>query len=261
MSLVISKVFTYDTDAGDYIQRVEGASGDNQALEPATRQAINNFVIGCKQDGIWNAIKASCILSGARTLNGALQPLAGTAPTNVGGLFVSGDYNRKTGLKASSSAFKYLDSGRPNNADGKDNHHLGIYCSENPTGSYPNVIGSDGGQTFLFKDISANIWGFFSRSSGSSISARSGALGFVGGARSNSTQAVIREGSTSLTASLNSNTTNANNTSSNLVFRSGPGTSATNARLAFYSIGESLDLALLDARVTALITAFGVAIP
>jgi hypothetical protein len=33
------------------------------------------------------------------------------------------------------------------------------------------------------------------------------------------------------------------------------------ARLAFYSIGESLDLALLDARVTALITAFGVAIP
>jgi hypothetical protein len=35
----------------------------------------------------------------------------------------------------------------------------------------------------------------------------------------------------------------------------------SNARLAFYSIGESLDLALLDARVTALITAFGVAIP
>jgi hypothetical protein len=32
-------------------------------------------------------------------------------------------------------------------------------------------------------------------------------------------------------------------------------------RFAFYSIGESLDLALLDARVTALITAFGVAIP
>lgn len=39
-----------------------------------------------------------------------------------------------------------------------------------------------------------------------------------------------------------------------------PGARA-NARLAFYSIGESLDLALLDARVTALITAFGVAIP
>jgi hypothetical protein len=34
-----------------------------------------------------------------------------------------------------------------------------------------------------------------------------------------------------------------------------------NARLAFYSIGESLDLALLDARVTALINAFAAAIP
>jgi hypothetical protein len=46
------------------------------------------------------------------------------------------------------------------------------------------------------------------------------------------------------------------------VFWSGTDTSErSNARLAFYSIGESLDLALLDARVTALITAFGVAIP
>jgi hypothetical protein len=43
--------------------------------------------------------------------------------------------------------------------------------------------------------------------------------------------------------------------------RGASGPAVTNARLAFYSIGESLDLALLDARVTALITAFGVAIP
>jgi hypothetical protein len=35
----------------------------------------------------------------------------------------------------------------------------------------------------------------------------------------------------------------------------------TNARLAFYSIGESLDLARLDARVTDLINAFAVTIP
>ena len=88
MSLVISKVFTYDTDAGNYIQAVEGPAGDNQVLEPAVRQAINNFVVGCKQDGIWSAIKASCILAGARTLNGALVPLVGTAPTNNN--FVSG---------------------------------------------------------------------------------------------------------------------------------------------------------------------------
>jgi hypothetical protein len=35
----------------------------------------------------------------------------------------------------------------------------------------------------------------------------------------------------------------------------------SNARLAFYSIGEALNLALLDARVTDLINAFAAAIP
>jgi hypothetical protein len=35
----------------------------------------------------------------------------------------------------------------------------------------------------------------------------------------------------------------------------------TDARLAFYSIGEALDLAALDTRVSNLITAIGAAIP
>jgi 2-polyprenyl-6-methoxyphenol hydroxylase-like FAD-dependent oxidoreductase len=34
----------------------------------------------------------------------------------------------------------------------------------------------------------------------------------------------------------------------------------TATALAFYSIGEALDLALLDARVTALVTAIGAAV-
>jgi len=45
------------------------------------------------------------------------------------------------------------------------------------------------------------------------------------------------------------------------VYADQAGSTATNARLAFYSIGESLDLALLDARVTDLINAIGAAIP
>jgi hypothetical protein len=31
---VLGSVFTYDEDAGNYIQAVEGPSGDNQALSP-----------------------------------------------------------------------------------------------------------------------------------------------------------------------------------------------------------------------------------
>ncbi len=83
-----------DADAIAYVAAVEAADG--QALEFGVGKAINDFVVGCKLDGTWSAIKASCILAGARTLNGALVPLAGTAPTNNN--FVSGDYNRKTGV-------------------------------------------------------------------------------------------------------------------------------------------------------------------
>jgi hypothetical protein len=247
---------SFDADARSYILAVEAVDG--QSLELGVQVAINQFVLGCKADGIWTAIKASCILAGARTLTGALVPLVGTAPTNVN--FVSGDYARKTGLKSNVNT-KFLNSNRPNNADGKDDHHLSAYCTENPTGSFPNILGNGGGQTFLLKNISGNAWGLFSRSAGSSIFSVSGSLGFIGGARSNSTEAVIRAGNVSRTGSLNSNTTNANNTSDNLVFRSGPGNEGVNARLAFYSIGESLDLAKLDARVTDLINAFAAAIP
>ena len=53
----------FDPDAQAYIDRVEAA--DDAPLEPGVREAINAFVVGAKQDGIWNAIKASAILAGA----------------------------------------------------------------------------------------------------------------------------------------------------------------------------------------------------
>jgi hypothetical protein len=87
---------------------------------------LASFVKGCKNDGIWTAIKASCILAGARTLAGALVPLVGTAPTNFDGLFDSGDYNRKTGLIGDGST-KSLDSNRNNNADPQNSKHVSAY--------------------------------------------------------------------------------------------------------------------------------------
>ena len=264
MSLVISKVFTYDTDAGDYIQRVEGASGDNQALEPATRQAINNFVIGCKQDGIWNAIKASCILSGARTLNGALQPLVGTAPTNVGGNFVSGDYNRKTGL-IGDAINKGLNSNRSNSTDPQNSKHLACYVSEISTLKVDGVL--------MGNPYAASGWSYIiSRSNSSTIPNKyefginqgtypagvSRSTGLVGASRNNSSNYLGRAATVTATYTATSQAPGAGNV---FVFGSTVSGDTVNARLAFYSIGESIDLALLDARVSALITAFGVAIP
>jgi hypothetical protein len=263
MSLVISKVFTYDTDAGNYIQAVEAADG--QALEPATRQAINNFVIGCKQDGIWNAIKASCILAGARTLAGALVPLAGTAPTNVGGLFVSGDYNRKTGLVGNGTS-KQLNSNRANNADPQNNNHNAVWLSTYTSGDqYFMGSGSNapGDNFVLARDNAVFIRNRFD--SGTESVAATGSQ-FSGGifaasrTSSSNVNLAYKQSSGTIFASLNT-TSSAASSNNNFIYNVRGSSVYSTCRLAFYSIGESLDLALLDTRVTALITAFGVAIP
>lgn len=271
MSLFISSVFTYDEDAGNYIQAVEGPSGDNQALEPATRKAINNFVIGCKQDGIWTAIKASCILSGARTLAGALIPLVGTAPTNNGFIGIGTDYVRKTGLVGNGTS-KYLNSNRASNAQATANIHIAAYvqtASNQVTTSH--VIGNDyidaptewtaiqrvsDGRLFIANRESNGTLGLniFSSPAGN-------AVGLIGSTRSSSSGYSIRYSQTNYAVTQTALSAQSANFA---VFAQTNGASAenySNARLAFYSIGEAIDLARLDARVTDLINAFAVTIP
>ena len=259
MSLGINSDFNgvTDPDAGAYIAAVEAADG--QLLEFGVGKAINDFVVGCKQDKIWDAIKASCILAGARTLNGALVPLAGTAPTNFN--FVSGDYNRKTGLVGDGST-KYLDSNRATNADPQNSFHLCVYASTLQTvpGVFAGAEGAsrntmygnyeNGGTTtrFALRQFTVNevstpalIPGTFAASRSSST-----LITWIAGNYNGS----VTAGSTSPA------------TGSMFIFARNSGTkNHTDARLSFFSMGEALDLALLDTRVTALITAFGVAIP
>jgi hypothetical protein len=245
-----------DADAVAYIAAVEAADG--QALEAATRMAINSFVKGCKADGIWTAIKASCILAGARTRLGALTPLAGTAPTNFN--FVDGDYNRKTGLVGDGTT-KYLDSNRNNNADPQNSNHNAIWVSQGATVS-GGLIGIDAssvpGSNNIFYDTGAN--GLFFRNRAQTLTSFAGAIpcptGFIGHSRSAAASFLARANLSTITVTQTSGIPYNGNIS---VFRRA--TEETNARLAFYSIGESLDLALLDARVTTLINAFAAAIP
>jgi len=249
-----------DPDAAAYIAAVELA--DQQSLETATKVAIHSFIKGCKRDGIWPAIKACCILTGARTLAGALVPLVGTAPTNFN--FVSGDYNRKTGLVGDAST-KYLNSNRALNADPQNNSHFSVYVSTAASSGH-GLIGNDDvpqntGESGIYRNSSVftgrsrNSFGFaapvaasttgliaFSRSVGASIDFRGG------GSTSSIAYASLGSASSLVNIAVFSrDLTNA--------------ASRSNPRLAFYSIGESLDLALLDTRVTALINALAVAIP
>ena len=248
-----------DVNAAAYIAAVEAADG--QTLEAGVKTAINTFVVGCKADGIWDAIKASCILAGARTLSGALVPLAGTAPTNFN--FVSGDYDRKTGLIGNGTT-KYLNANRNNNADPQSNQHFSAFTTnfidQGITYNWPEI-----GPENLVDNVS---FIFRSGASGRRIYAQSQSLlssylldsgtavtGLKGISRSNSTSFNARVASTNYTTTSSSQVP-AN--SSLFVFRSATFYGAQ--RLAFYSIGAALDLALLDARVTTLISAFDTAI-
>jgi hypothetical protein len=249
-----------DTDAQTYIRRVEVADG--APLEESVKQAINNFVIGCKADGIWDAIKASCILAGARTLAGALVPLVGTAPTNFN--FVSGDYNRKTGLMGDGTT-KYLDSNRNNNADPQDSQHLSVYVTTAHTAATNSTYIGTGisvaglSHVGVAKALGLDFLFFRSRTTTAieSANATASTVNFLGVSRSSSQSYDHRNASTTTNTAIVSETSFNGNL---LVFGRTTTSAFVNGRIAFYSIGESLNLALLDARVTTLINAYNVAI-
>lgn len=259
----------YDPAAQVYFNAV--AVADGEQLEPAVKKAINDFVVGCKRDGIWSSIKASCLLIGARTLSGALTPLVGAAPTN-NGPFVSGDYNRKTGLTGNGTS-KYLDSGRSSTADSQDDVHISVYQSA-AASSTANVfmthIGSVDGSSVATQiaegfPSSVNVKIRRARSTGAlsgvSKDSTNNANGLQGVSRSVSGSFVYRAGATDTTVT---NTSSAQSGANYFVLaQNNNGTVAnySNATLAFYSIGSSLTLSLLGPRLATLYTAIGAAIP
>jgi hypothetical protein len=249
-----------DSDAAAYIAAVEAADG--QTLEDGVKAAINSFVLGCKADGIWTAIKASCILAGARTLAGALVPLVGTAPTNNN--FVSGDYNRETGLVGNGTT-KYLDSNRANNADPQNSNHNTVWLSTYTSGDQYLMGSSSGtGTNFLLARSSAAFFrNRFNGVGGSESFAATGSQfsgGLFGMSRASSSAVSVTYRQTSGQVFSSNSQTSSTPTSTDIdVFRQT--TSYSDCRIAFYSIGESLSLALLDTRVTTLINDIAAAIP
>jgi hypothetical protein len=260
MSWVITPTFygfITDADAKDYLARVHAAEG--QTLEPAVALAVEAFVVGCKADGIWTAIKASCILAGARTRLGALTPLVGSSPT--GSNLIDGDYDRKTGIKGNTSN-KSINTNYAIPSGDQNNAHGAVWCSEvmSPLGNI--LFGSaDGGGIGAYPN-SANSYVISVNSNGGltgNITGVGNSTGLIGGSRSNSSNhnwiAGIRSGSITIGSDIPLTAT--------VRVLSGVGVPTFNssARVAFYSLGQSLNLSLLNTRVTTLINAFAAAIP
>jgi hypothetical protein len=263
-----------DPDAAVYIAAVEAAdeiaSPGVGALETATKVAIHSFVKGCKNDGIWPAIKASCILCGARTRQGALVPLvntSGVAPT-FQGTAGGWSYNRKTvgasiiGL-AGNGTDNYVDSNFSPTTLSPDSGHMSIHMA-----SPFNTI-TDGG--FMVGSQAAQLYLLWRNGSSFDIRVNTGSItrvspasytGFLGGSRTTGNAISARFDGTTTTAATGASVI-ITNQDFFIYCRNLGGTAGafTNARLSFYSLGEGLNLDLLDARVTTLINAIQAAIP
>ena len=253
--------FATDTDARSYIEAVRIADGSY--MERDVQVAINDFVVGCKADGIWSAIKASCILMGARTLAGALTPLVGSAPTN-NGPFVSGDYNRETGLLGDGVG-KYLSSNRNVNADPQNSFHQSVYVTSAATGTMAYIgagAGATGSSQISYDTSSGGMINWRNRTStGTTQTGISLPTGLIATSRAASGSYTSRASGTNATRSVTSQVPFNGNS---LVFARGDASNVaglfSDARMTFYSIGESLDLALLDTRITTLYNAIGAAL-
>ena len=237
---------TAESTAAAYIAAVEAADGES--LEAGVQTAYTDFIAGLWSDGLWNALKASCILAGARTLNGALVPLVGTSPTNYN--FVSGDYNRELGLRGD-GATKFLHTFRPNNTDPQDSKHVAINIGSLHTSNVSQYLLASGnggaGETAILYYVGHRL---FSPNGNASYIQRTASIGFKGTSRSNSASSEWRSSGAGNTHVVPSRTPSSQAT---LIFRRAGGTHTT-TQINFYSIGEAIDLALLEARVSTLMT-------
>jgi hypothetical protein len=227
--------------------------------------AVNNFIVGCKSDGIWNSIRCCCIMAGWANLSGCLFPIKGPAPTNIN--FTENDYNRKTGL-AGNGTNKYLNTNLAGNAnfenDPQNDFHLSvnlhtIHSVSTSAGAYIGHGGTNSGASNLVRTrpSSLDVHCVRNRSSTcTNIGNNPPPVGFFGSSRFGST-VFFRNGGNNSEISQSSQTPPSDNI---FVFcrnnSSGSPELYTDARINFYAIGRFVNLTQLDARVSALISEF-----
>jgi hypothetical protein len=260
----INKVLAADFAAGNGLGLERGVTDAYsvaiEAMVAAGMLTVTSGVI----DGVASVIKSTCFMLGARTLAGALVPVAGTAPTNVN--FVAGDYDRKLGIGDPVNATKYLNLNRNNTADPQDSQSASYLMSSGTTGTM-GMLPVSGGQLLILVSptSTAATAPFRCRSGAASTGTRStvGATGYLGVSRGavndfysrvNTANEVITSASQSAGAG-NIFLFARNNVSAGTV------DNYANMRCYFYHIGISMNLGPLQSIVTTLASSIATAIP
>jgi len=213
-------------------------------------RAIDRFVKGCREDGIYDDLNACCVMAGWDSLAGALTPLKGAAPTNSG--FIATDYDRG-GIGITGDGTSYLNSGRAVNADAQNDAHLSVFIAAGRAAAAVRHAGvtDSSASSFMLYDDTSFTGGYVNTNTITDVSNRAG-INFFGAARVSASQQTVRVDGVEVTATNNS--LSASTLNSYIFCRNLNGTASTfsDATLSFYSLGSATDLALLDARVSTL---------
>jgi hypothetical protein len=244
-----------DADAAAYIAAVEAA--DDESLEAAVKQAINLFVLGLKDDGIWGSISTTALLIGPRTLAGAEVPLKGSAPTFNG--IGTGDYSRINGISTNGSS-TWIDTNRAANAEAQNDYHMCLYRTSGTRSIMMSSAATDS-NTFAMDWIAdasiSDTMDFRSRrSTFNSWNCFNDTTGFIGLSRPVSTgyDQRINNFSRSVTAASDGRRSD--------TFKLARGSSSQWGQhtFAWYSIGASINMNALRARVRAYVNAIQTAL-
>jgi|DEB0MinimDraft_10_1074344.scaffolds.fasta_scaffold12033_2 hypothetical protein len=220
--------------------------------------AIDRFVKGLKEDGIYTDLQAACVMAGWDSLAGALTPLKGAAPTNSG--FLATDYDRGVGIQGDNTN-KYINSNRAGNADGQNDCHVAAYVSASSNLATHRVFGnSNSGSTAGIVSVGRQSgFGVFARLKTLAYHVHSedpAAVGLIGVSRQDAGGYSFRCSSSTEAVDEASD---GNASGDTTLFKLGTAdTVFTDNALSFYSIGSSLGsdpatgLAALDARVSTL---------
>jgi hypothetical protein len=265
----------YDSDTLDYFNRAEAEGGtfDRTSInatytEEYVKAAIDDFVRGLKEDGIWDKLTEVYLLCGV-SYAGILAKLKyTTTPKLTNSSFVTGDYlsvGSGLGLKGNGST-KKLDTGKLASDYDPYNTHLMAALTEAPTnGVNACHIGASVSAGLLLLGR-ANSGAHDSTDFASSlnratvaVAARNGI--YVGNSSAQNSRILYRNGSSIATSSSSITTSLA--TVNNVTLFAATEQLFSNARQALNSIGDSFtptEVSNYITRINTLTTALGNAI-
>ncbi len=256
---------SWDADALAYLANVEAEDGE--ALELPVAMAMNALFLGLKdpahptptQPTHWAAMPAASsalLMSGMRTLAGALVPLRSTMPTPTNNNFVSGDFNRKTGLVGNGTT-KFLATNVNNNNLPQNNRSLCVFVSTDGVGNQVIVgqgVVSGGSQIINSTESTRSM----RLASDASVFSLPRGTGFFGGSRSADNELLWRS-----SASAGADANNSASLSNGQIWFFSRSVSPTyfSGRLAFAGFMLAVDLAYLNTLLVAYMAAIASALP